>query len=73
MQERLNTSIPAGADQDETHPEATEGILPIVVVLLALAAVVVLFLLFKFNLFNGGKAPNVRDTLPVSIPGLVLT
>jgi hypothetical protein len=68
MQERLNTTAPARADRDEAHPEEAEGMLPIVVVLLALAAVVVLFLLFKFNLFNGGQGPNVRDTLGAGVP-----
>ena len=48
----------------ESHSEESEGILPIVAVLLVLVAVVVLFLLLKFNLFNGGTSPNVHDTLP---------
>ncbi len=73
MRERLNRTVPAGADRDDTHPEETEGILPLIVVLLVLAAVVVLFVLFKFNLFNGGKAPNVKDTLSGTFTGLVLT
>jgi predicted ABC-type sugar transport system permease subunit len=72
MQERLNTTSD-GAGRHDTHAEETEGILPIIVVLLALAAVVVLFLLFKFNLFNGGKAPSVKDTLGAGISWLVLT
>jgi hypothetical protein len=36
-----------------------------VVVALVLAGVVVLFLLFKFNFFNGGNSLDVRTTLPV--------
>jgi hypothetical protein len=39
---------------------------------LVLVAVVILFLMFKFNLFNGGTAPNVRETLP-QVPAVRLS
>ena len=50
-------------------PTQEEGAIPaILLVLVVLAAVVALFLLLKFNLFNGGTSNNVRTTLPVALP-----
>lgn len=71
MQERLEGAVSRAAERVEGHSEETEGILPIMVVVLALAAVVVLFLLFKFNLFNGGQGPDVRTTMPSGVPALI--
>lgn len=45
--------------------EADQGGLPaILAAILVFVLIVVLFLLFKFNLFNGGHSVNVRTTAP---------
>ena len=56
MKEQPGNEVP---DQSPGSVAAT------VAALIVLAAVVVLFLLFKFNLFNGGSAPNVRSTMGI--------
>ena len=40
----------------------------LLVTLIVVVLIAVLFLLFKFNLFNGGTSVNVRTTLPAWSP-----
>jgi hypothetical protein len=58
-----------GMSTTDNDPEVTPGaVAAIAMALLVLVGVVVLFLLLKFNLFQGGSSNDVRTSSPVQAP-----
>jgi hypothetical protein len=49
---------------DDAKQEGAGAIAATVMALAVLVAIIVLFLLLKFNLFNGGKPANLPTTAP---------
>ena len=56
-------AVGPGRYSDDALPEEGGGWVALAVALVLVLAIVVLFVLFKFNWFNGGSPSNTHETL----------